>query len=154
MEKNLIVGFGNILLCDEGVGITVVKELENRNRINESIYYDMGTSSHELPNYFSRNTEKVFIIDSIRAAAYKPGTVFKLSPWDLKIKKHYKLSLHQISLIESLSLLALNKRIPEIIFVGIVPADIETRSMELSDELTVQISAIIDKVESIIVKLT
>ncbi len=154
MRSICVFGVGNILLSDEGVGIKVVEELKNRNRIRNTTYTDLGTSSQDLGFYIDQTTELVIIIDCMALNNFEAGTVFRLAPGDVHQGMNYKLSLHQIHLIESLKLLEIKHEVPKTILIGIQPHDASTWSTSLSEILEGKFQSIVEKIEDIIVRLT
>ena len=78
-KHDLIIGVGNTLLSDDGIGIHIVRKMEEDNALDQAEYLDMGTSSMELGYYIDDNIRKMVIIDSIKTDE-KPGTIFMLKP--------------------------------------------------------------------------
>ena len=123
-QKVAVVGIGNLLLKDEGIGIHVVEILKKANLSKEVELIDGATLGLDLL-YLMEGKDKVIIVDAIDANA-KPGTIFKFSPQDIKDKKKTKLSLHQVGLLEVLELNEVrSERTPEIVVFGIQPQEID-----------------------------
>ncbi len=144
---NLIIGIGNILLSDEGIGIHVLEELKKRNRILNAEFVDLGTSSLDLEYFIHEDTESMIVIDCINANESKPGTIYKISVEDLERKKNSGYSLHQLEFIDSINIISLLSTIPKTIIFGIVPFDMKTLSMNLSESLRNKFEAITKKIE-------
>jgi len=121
---NLIIGLGNILLTDEGIGIHVLKELKKRNKIPDTEFVDLGTSSLDLEYFIREDTEKMAVIDCIMASKSEPGTIYKVSIDDLKKRKSADYSLHQLEFIDSINLISLLSKVPKTIILGITPFNI------------------------------
>src|SRR5665811_1878046 len=105
--KRLIIGIGNILLSDEGVGIHIVRQLQRQQTKDKEFFYntefiDIGTSSFDIISYINNGVTKVALIDCMKADGYLPGTVFKLTPDDLRKRQKEKYSLHQMELVDTL----------------------------------------------------
>jgi hydrogenase maturation protease len=145
---NLIIGLGNILLTDEGIGIHVLKELEKRNNILNAEFLDLGTSSLDLEYFIKDDTKKIAVIDCIKTTGYNYGEVFKLSCDDLKQKRNSGYSLHQLEFIDSINLISLLSELPSILIFGIVPFDTKSPSLDLSDPLKEKFSVITEKIEN------
>ncbi|HVP37397.1 MAG TPA: hydrogenase maturation protease, partial [Terriglobales bacterium] len=94
VKKILVVGIGNLLLTDEGVGVHVIQEL-SKLKLPEGVELaDIGTASFDLLT-FMEGKDKVIIIDAL-VSDDKPGTLYHLSPEDLISGKSVLLtSLHQ-----------------------------------------------------------
>jgi hydrogenase maturation protease len=149
---NLIIGLGNILLTDEGIGIHVLRELRKRNMIPETEFVDLGTSSLDLEYFIKEDTEKMAVIDCIRASGSNPGTIYKISIDDLKKGRSTDYSLHQLEFIDSINLISLLSKVPKTIIFGIIPSDMESLSLNLSDPLNKEFEAICRKIEEEILK--
>jgi hydrogenase maturation protease len=148
-KHDLIIGVGNTLLSDDGIGIHIIRKMEEDNALDQVEYLDMGTSSMELGYYIDSNIRKMVIIDSIKTDE-KPGTIFLLRPEDLVSKKRQDFSLHQLKLIDTLKLISLDRDFPDTIIIGIAPYDVKTFSDELSPEIEADFKNIFDKVVKVI----
>ena len=131
----LIIGVGNTLLSDDGIGIHIIKKMEEEAVLQDAEFLDMGTSSMELGYYINDSISKMVIIDSIRSEE-EPGTIFRFRPEDLVSRKKESYSLHQIKLIDTLKLVSLDKDFPDTIIIGIVPYDVKTFSEQLSARIS------------------
>ncbi|MCE5330321.1 hydrogenase maturation protease [bacterium] len=148
---NLIIGIGNILLSDEGIGIHVLKELKKRNKILNTEFVDLGTSSLDLEYFIHEDTESMAVIDCLNTKKDKPGTIYKISVDDLKSKRNCEYSLHQLEFIDSINIILLLSKIPKTIIFGIEPFDMKTLSLNLSEPLREKFEAITKKIEKEIV---
>jgi hydrogenase maturation protease len=148
-KRDLIVGVGNILLSDDGIGIHIIRRLEKEKALSGSDFLDMGTSSMDLGYYINENIRKMVIIDSIRSEE-KPGTIFRLSPEDLVSKNKETYSLHQLKLIDTLKLTSIETDFPDTIILGVVPHDVSTFSESLSPEILKKFSYIYDRILGVI----
>lgn len=122
----LILGVGNILLGDEGIGIRVVEALENRFQFpDEVMILDGGTAGIELLRYIEgRNL--LIVIDAMRAGL-APGTVFRVEGEDVAQRFMSKISPHQIGLSDLLAAGILSDMIPQrITLFGIEPENLAT----------------------------
>ena len=122
----LILGVGNILLGDEGIGIRVVEELENRFSFPEEVMLlDGGTAGIELLRYIE-GRDLLILIDAMRAGL-APGTVFKVEGEDVPKRFMTKISPHQIGLSDLLAAGILSDMIPkQLVLFGVEPECLET----------------------------
>jgi len=122
----LILGVGNILLGDEGIGVRVVEELENRFSFPEDVLLlDGGTAGIELLRYLD-GRDLLILIDAMRADL-TPGTVFKVEGEEVPKRFMTKISPHQIGLSDLLAAGILTDQIPKkIILFGVEPERLET----------------------------
>ena len=71
----LVLGIGNILLSDEGVGVHVINRLQETFAIPDGIeIIDGGTMGLDLMPYFEGKTD-VVVVDAICSDGEKPGTI-------------------------------------------------------------------------------
>jgi hydrogenase maturation protease len=160
----LVLGVGNILLKDEGVGVHAVRELTARAerggspRRHDVELYDGGTFGIDLLDTIA-NRRKVIVIDAVRpvlrssgAAAAKggadaaPGTVLRFTAADLVRPGRPDLSLHQVGLFETLAMARQLGCAPEeVVIFGVVPMALEP-GLELSPEVAAVVPRVIDLV--------
>jgi hydrogenase maturation protease len=145
-QKNiLILGIGNILLKDEGIGVHVVNRLKEMNLPENVEVLDGGTAGLELVD-FIENREKLIVIDAVKAGD-KPGTIYRLTESNLKIKPKAIMSFHEIDFLDALYLSEVMKtnKPKETVVIGIEPKDMSD-GLELSPEIEERIPKIIDVV--------
>ncbi len=141
----LILGVGNILLGDEGIGVRVVEEMENRFIFPEDIMLlDGGTAGIELLRYLE-GRDLLILIDAMRAKL-PPGTVFKVEGEDVPKRFMTKISPHQIGLSDLLAAGILSEQIPkQIILFGVEPERLET-GIYLTDAVEASLEKIISAI--------
>ena len=127
--KPLILGIGNILLSDEGVGVRAVQALEKRAEISPhfSARYDIvdgGTCGMELLDTLA-NRDYVIVIDAVLAGK-KPGEIVVLKDEQVPVFFSRKISPHQLGLCDVLSALKLTDEYPKnLCLIGIQPDSLE-----------------------------
>jgi hydrogenase maturation protease len=139
-----VIGVGNILLSDEGIGVHLVNELSKRDALPGVDFVDGGVAGGALLNLIE-DQEKVVLLDTV-AAPFPPGTVLKLFPDDLKRSADVRYSLHDLNLTDTLDLMRLRGTLPDMMILGVVPADIETYRIGLSDPLAARFEEILAKI--------
>ena len=143
-QNILILGLGNILLGDEGVGVRVIEQLLSRPLPDEIEVIDGGTAGYELINFFE-GKEKVIIVDAVKTND-TPGSVYKLDLALVQEDETVQLSLHQIGLKNVFKMASLMDLNPEVTLVGIVPKDYQDYNIGLSDEVEKAIPLAIETV--------
>jgi hydrogenase maturation protease len=139
-----------LLLSDEGIGIHIVNRLKEQGSFKDTEFVDIGTSTLDIGSFLSDSLQKIVIVDCIKTAEYKDGTVFKLTLDDLRARQLNKFSLHQMELVDSLKLLSIANNLPPVIIIGVVPHNISTFSIELSAEIEAVFPAIVEKITKVI----
>jgi hydrogenase maturation protease len=143
--RAVIIGVGNILLKDEGIGIHVVRELVNIGLPEWISIHECGTSGLNILNYLE-NTDCAIIVDAVRSGK-TPGTVSKFLIDKSRLEEVKDMvSMHQIDLLATLSLGSKMMQLPSrIVIVGVEPRDISP-GLSLSSEVNKAIPQIIVKV--------
>ena len=105
MKNLLVLGVGNILMMDEGIGVHAVHELikEKEKWPKDQVeFIDGGTFTQDI-FYLFMAFEKILVLDIVMAGN-PPGTIYRLSESDLRHNQKQTLSLHDIDLLDSLSM--------------------------------------------------
>jgi hydrogenase maturation protease len=123
--RTRVLGVGNLLLGDDGVGIHAVEQLAERNLPPQVSIIDAGTPGWGLPVWFE-GQEKVIIIDAVRMGE-TPGAWKRFDPETVKLfASGQVLSLHEPGLANGLALAEALGALPEeIVIYGIEPAQCE-----------------------------
>jgi hydrogenase maturation protease len=141
-RKILIMGAGNLLLRDEGVGVHVVWQMQTMKVPLNVQIVDCGTSVLDFIPIIEE-AERLIVIDTLKGGG-KPGTIYKLEDKDVSEFNRMLTSVHEVSLMQSLDMMALTiTRRPSVTIIGVEPKDINW-GMELSDEVRSGIPAIIE----------
>ena len=143
-----IIGLGNEILTDDGVGIRVVRELKNRLELEEATFEELSVGGLQLLDHIV-GTEECIIIDAMATGAQPPGTLFRFVQTP-DAEPIMVTSSHQIDLGQVLGLAKLfGAALPRKLTVyGIEAQDVTT----FHDGCTSQVSAAIPKLVDIICK--
>ncbi len=138
----VILGLGNTLLQDEGVGVFVANTLvETYNFTPKIEIIDGGTFGLDLLPYIE-NKEKVLIVDAVNFGK-QPGYVEVLKNDEIMVQINTKMSVHHLGLSDIISATKLRDTEPEeMVMVGIQPKSLKT-SIELTSEIKNKIDDII-----------
>lgn len=126
----LILGVGNLLLGDEGIGIHAVERMQASSLPEFVEVLDGGTGSFELL-YSIYGRKKVIIIDAIDCDD-EPGTLYRFQPEDISLKFIPATTAHQLHLAELLHFVQKMPHQPELIIYAVVPQNTEIGT-ELSE---------------------
>jgi len=136
-----VVGVGNLLLKDEGIGVHIAHALQQIDIPHNVKIIDGGTSP-DLP-YYLKEADKLIVIDAVKAGG-KPGTIYRFHPYDMDIESERIISLHELGLEQSLRMMRLTGNEPkETVIIGIEPKEIDWGT-EPSAELRQKIPEIIN----------
>ncbi len=136
-----VVGVGNLLLKDEGIGVHIAHALQQIDIPYNVKIIDGGTSL-DLPDCLE-NVDKLIIIDAVKTGG-QPGTIYRFHPYDMDIESEGIISLHELGLAQSLKMMRLIGNEPkETVIIGIEPKEIDWGT-ELSAELQQKIPEIIN----------
>ena len=140
----LVLGLGNILLRDEGVGVRVVQAMEGVELPRDVELFDGATAGLDLVDALA-DRRKVIVIDAIEGDS-EPGTVLRLSPEELAPRNAQSVSLHEIGLLDALvAAEQLGVRPKEVVIFGVKPKEVSC-GLELSPEIDRLVPEIIELV--------
>ncbi|WP_236579134.1 HyaD/HybD family hydrogenase maturation endopeptidase [Hydrogenimonas urashimensis] len=139
-----VIGIGNILFKDEGVGIYAAKYLgENYGFSPHVDIIDGGTLGFKLMNY-CQSYDKVIILDTV-SVKDEPGSVYNLPSDALIGLGSYRRTAHEVEVVQILEVCFMLERRADVNVIGIVPEDIESVDIALTGNLTERFGALIDE---------
>ena len=142
----LVLGIGNVLLTDEGVGVRALKELERRYIYPENVeLLDGGTAGIELLRHI-RNRDYLIIIDAMKWNQ-KPGTVGRVEGDDVPAAFRTRISPHQLGLSDLLAAAMLTDELPK----NLVLFGVEPESLDIGLDLTDTVEASLEKLTGAII---
>ena len=143
-KARLVLGVGNILLRDEGVGVHVVRALEDRPLPADVELLDGGTAALDLLNAIA-DRKKVIVVDAVRGGG-EPGDIYRFHPEDAPPEAAQSVSLHQVDLLETLTSAELLGCAPqEVVIFGIEPKELDW-GLDLSPEVAAVVPRVIELV--------
>lgn len=145
-KKVVVLGVGNILLKDEGVGVRVVEELKKKYVFPPNVQLvDGGTQGLWLLSTL-QDADHLIVVDAVLGRC-EPGSIYRLEKDDLPKGLRAKQSAHDSDLIEALNLCALLDQSPEsVIVIGIEPEDISPYGLELTQKIQGRVQELMDRV--------
>jgi len=144
MKQTIVIGLGNPLMGDEGIGIVLIEKLEALARQRKTPkaeggrFHEGGVGGMNLLHAIA-GWKRAILIDCALMGA-EPGTICRFTPQQVQsIKKLSHLSLHEVDILKVIEIAKQLDECPEqIVFFGVQPLEIIQR-MELSDVLKSQI---------------
>lgn len=142
-RRILILGVGNSLLGDEGIGIHAVRELAKRALPPHVDVVDGDTAGLGLLDTMM-GYERVVIVDAVDAGE-GPGAIFRFAPDEATFHSDaLPLSLHQTDVLKVLKLgTYLGRALPPVIIYGVQPEAMGWNT-ELSSELKASLPRLLD----------
>lgn len=153
MAKNVIVlGLGNILMSDEGIGVRIVERLQKQaSKFPDVEFIDAGTGGMNVLHLIANRTKAVIIDCALMGQA--PGTIRRFTPDDVKsVKQIGHFSLHDVDILKVLEISRQLDECPsQVVIFGIEPAKIEqgdTLSPILAARMDEYAQAVISKLSA------
>ena len=121
----LILGLGNVICGDDGVGVAAVERLARDYELPEGVQaLDGGTLGLSLLAHVT-GADDLLLVDAIRTGA-PPGTLVRLAGSDVAPAVRERLSVHQIGVADLLDALRLLDEVPRrLVLLGLEPATLE-----------------------------
>jgi len=143
--KAAVLGLGNILLQDEGIGVRVVQELWRRYDLPPGVeFVDGGTSAMDLLEFMA-GRDLVILVDAVRAGR-APSSVVRLVGDDIGALFRQRISPHQLGIAEVLATLLILGEAPKtVVLLGIEPKSMSV-GLGLSPELSRIVASVVAQV--------
>lgn len=141
----LILGAGNLLLSDDGVGVHAIRRLGELVDLPKEVQVlDGGTLGLDLL-YYLEGVSRLLIVDAIKSGQ-PPGTLSRLSGDEVPAYFSTKISPHEIGLPDLLLAARLRDLYPpEVVVLGLEPASLAV-GLELSAEVAPQLDPLVFQV--------
>ncbi|NOX16668.1 MAG: hydrogenase maturation protease [Chlorobi bacterium] len=147
MEKILVLGIGNYLMGDEGVGVHCIKDLKKNAYPDNVEIVDGGTGGFHLLSFFSGN-KNIIMID----ATLDSKTVGQVRVIEPKFASDFPraLSSHDIGLRDLIESAVITSGLPKIHLIVISISSVQNMQINLSPAIQKSIPLVIEKVNKII----
>ncbi len=143
--KTLVLGLGNILLKDEGVGVRVIERLQAEYTFPDDVLVlDGGTLGLDLLAYIEDHS-RIVIVDAVKAGK-ETGTLIRLVNDEIPAFLGPKVSPHQVGLQDLLALAKLRGHFPDEVILWGVQADIFEPGLELNPPIAAQVDSLCARV--------
>ncbi|MDW3197086.1 MAG: hydrogenase maturation protease [Cytophagales bacterium] len=138
MKKTAIMGFGNPVRSDDGIGCYVIDELKKTLDSGDITILDMGTSAFEVL-YQLQGHSKILIVDAVINTGEPPGTLYKVPAREVMKtpEEDPMVFLHSLKWDQALSYAKkiLQDQYPEDIQVYLISVDNTRLEVDLSPEV-------------------
>jgi hydrogenase maturation protease len=127
----LVLGVGNILMRDDGVGVHAVQALADAYELPANLrVVDGGVGGLGLLGEFA-DLDCLLIVDAVRNGGV-PGSIHHLGPEQIQPRRGLFISAHEVGMAELLAAAEFSGRLPETQIIGVEPLDTETVGLEIS----------------------
>ena len=129
--STLVLGIGNLLMTDDGVGVRLVQQLADGYRFPEGVrVLDGGTLGLDLLPQLE-GVERLLVVDAVETGE-QAGSLVRLSGEEIPLALATKVSPHQMGLKDLLTVADLQGNAPaEMVLWGVQPESVEM-DMQLS----------------------
>ncbi|WP_051621188.1 HyaD/HybD family hydrogenase maturation endopeptidase [Paenibacillus sp. UNC451MF] len=142
-----ILGIGNTLYSDEGVGIHILPLLRERLQTYHHVEIIEGATDGIRLLGPVEETEHLIIVDAMNGGEI-PGTVYKVVNEEIPAYFGVKMSVHQVGFQEVLFAARIRERLPaHMIMFGVQPASLEF-GIGLSATVTSVLVELVDRIEA------
>lgn len=145
-NKILVLGVGNSILSDEGLGVHLARRLQQESFPPNVEIQDGGTKGLELLDYME-DVAKLIIVDCMSAGS-EPGSIFRFEPDKVDvIPKKYQFSFHDLGIYDFLRMASILETLPPTIIFAMEP-----QLIVWGEELSPPVAAKMDKFQELITK--
>ena len=142
-RKILILGVGNILYADEGVGVRAVERLLETYEFSDNVtLMDGGNLGMRLMQPLM-DSDYCIVLDAVLGGD-QPGTIYRFTGDDLRKSLAFKDSMHQSDLVDTLIYCELVGKRPETVVIGMEPFDFKSMSIDLSATVAERVPAMLE----------
>lgn len=152
MKKVRVVGIGNLVMHDDGLGPHLIQMLEGMGDVPDGVeLIDGGTHSYDLVEFFA-DADAVIIVDALKFEQ-EPGTIYRAPFKELRGDPiNEAKSVHELNFIDAINMVNMLGHDPEVIVFGMEPKTIDV-SMDLSPELEAKLPRLAELVKAEISRL-
>jgi len=145
-KRIVILGVGNLLLSDEGIGVHVANKLMEMELPPNVTVYEGGTDGFRLMNLVSE-ADRLIVVDAVKGGG-EPASIYRFDIEDApSYPDKYKTSVHQIGILEVIhfSEFVGKENTPETTIIGVEPKSL-AMAMKLSPEVAAKVPRVIELV--------
>jgi hydrogenase maturation protease len=150
LKKVLVLGIGNYLMGDEGVGVHVIHALSKTDLPEYVDIMDGGTGSFDLMPIIARYPLVIFVDATMDGRV--PGTIDVIYP---KFAKDFPvvLSAHDVGLKDMIDALEFKGELPRIVLVTITIKQMIPMTIDLTPEIQDAVPKAVEQIKEIVEKI-
>jgi hydrogenase maturation protease len=131
-KRILLLGVGNILYRDEGLGVYALQRLESAYAFSDNLTLMDGGTMGKLLMHALLDHDRVIVLDAVLGGE-APGTVYRLEGEALRKSLGFHDSQHQVDLVDTLISCELVGHRPDTVVIGMQPGDYTSMGTELTE---------------------
>ncbi len=141
----VVLGIGNVLLTDEGVGVAAVERLKEEWSFPANVeLFDGGVTGLVGLMPIIEDCDHLIVLDAVLGKG-EPGSVARYTLEDFKLTVPKKLSSHDVGFVECVTIAEVNGYTPDsVTVIGVIPEDYQTWGMELTETVRSALDQMID----------
>ena len=134
-KKNIVVGVGNMLFKDEGIGIYASEYIKQNYKFDDEDLeiIDGGTLGFKLMAYF-QEYDNVIILDTV-SIEDEVGGIYRLPSDVLLGLGNYRKTAHEVEIVEMLEIVSVLDSHAKVTIIGIIPEDIVSVGIGLTEQM-------------------
>lgn len=133
-KRILVLGVGNVLYSDEGIGVRLAETLEHGYEYSENVtVLEGGTLGLRLMDPIM-NCDYLIVADAVLGDG-PPGSIYRLTGDDLRKSLSFRNSLHDTDLVDTLISCQLCGNRPDAVIIGMEPEDYGTMATDLTKDV-------------------
>jgi hydrogenase maturation protease len=123
-KRNIVIGVGNMLFKDEGIGIYAAEYIKQNYKFDDESLeiIDGGTLGFKLMTYF-QEYDNVIILDTV-SIEDTVGEIYRLPSEILLGLGNYRKTAHEVEIVEMLEIVSVLDSHADVTIIGIIPEDI------------------------------
>ncbi|MGE5372381.1 MAG: hydrogenase maturation protease [Solirubrobacterales bacterium] len=146
----LVLGIGNPLLTDDGVGFHAVNRLSEETMPPGVEVVDGGVHTYDLVDFFC-SAETIVVIDALKAGG-NPGQLYRAPLEEMGLKSSGGMSVHSMHFIDAMDMVHYVGFYPRVIVYGIEPESLDWGT-ELSPTVAAKLPRLLERVREEVHKL-
>ena len=142
VKNTMILGVGNLLLRDEGVGVHIATNLQEYPLPDYIEVIEGGTDGFKL-FHLIMEADRLIVVDCVKGGD-EPASIYRFDIDDFDhFPDIYKTSVHQVSITEVINLSGTMRTPPRTTIIGVEPDEI-SMSMELSPKIQAKLPKVLE----------
>jgi len=145
MPGTTVLGIGNTLMGDDGVGAVIVRRLASRTLSPDVLVTERPNADMGLMRYFIES-ERLFVVDALDAGA-EPGSVFRFDPDETGVTGLRSNNIHGMGVGFLITNARLSGARPEVVVYGVQVGDVRPRPDRLSPDVEQAVDIVVEMLE-------